>query len=119
MPDDALTIATAIDPTRQGWCWRREHSSGPPHYDADIGPHNMLKVIEWAAGKDWFRKHLDSDEYGETRPGGLIECYFYDWLDGQMDPNDKQFGEPLLPGFVDYTTRILAAAIRAEKGAIT
>ena len=51
MKDDALTIAEAIDKTRQGWCWMHSHIFRPTLTEPDIGPHNILKVIEWAAGR--------------------------------------------------------------------
>ena len=117
MDNDALTIAEAIDPTRQGWCWTTTPLKGPMVQGLitkpDIGPHNILRVIEWAAGHEWWRMPagdiFDEVDYGDTRPCGLLQCFFYDWF-------EREERGPLVDLLVPYASKIIAAAIRAEKG---
>ncbi len=98
MDNDALTIATAIDPTRQGWCWMHSHIFRPTLTEPDIGPHNILKVIEWAAEQGEYSEALETISR-------LLNNLCRRWRSVSLTTASIQ--------------KQLAAAIRAGKGAIT
>ena len=121
MANDALTIAEAIDPTRKEWCWtlcKNERHRKPDnlltHYGdpecaecggtsqgPHIGPHNILRVIEWA-----IKRYRESDRQ--------IHRIMPDCLDTCMRGMTR--AQCSSQEFAEKCQMYIAAAIRAEQG---
>lgn len=124
LDQDALTIAQAID---KGWCWKNcarcdgtgEIEVEPGLWEPcficpvtgrvpDIGKHNALDVIEWAAKQGWWEDNI-LPEHNNLPRKFFPKTFFTQraWGPFLENPDVKQF--------VLDTISTIASAIRASK----